>query len=200
MHLPSQFLEFSSASDYWSETPNIRYSVIKPFASSAARHFNVYDCTWFLNTSTFIILVQQKIQNNNCLFYLLPVLENPPSTSRHHFTRQGNISQQLFHMSEQAAHCDLYVNLLISFSIWSLSLPCTYLVVNRHLLCRSWSQWPVSNLKTISQNSTDNVSLVYALISAGFVHCSADMFQKLSAVENQRVWVIESGAHRVSDK
>lgn len=26
-----------------------------------------------------------------------------------------------------------------------------------------------------------------------------DMFQKLSAAENQRLWVTESGAHRVSD-
>lgn len=44
------------------------------------------------------------------------------------------------------------------------------------------------------------MSLEYVLINTVFADYSADMFQKLSAVENQRVWVIESGAHRVKDK
>lgn len=44
------------------------------------------------------------------------------------------------------------------------------------------------------------MSLVYILTNAAFADFPADMFQKLSAVEDQRVWVIDSGAHRVSDK
>ena len=44
------------------------------------------------------------------------------------------------------------------------------------------------------------MSLEHVLIGAVCTDRSADMFQKLSAVENQRVWVIESGAHRVSDE
>lgn len=51
-----------------------------------------------------------------------------------------------FHMSSSPL-------LSSSLSIWSLSLPCTYLVVSRRLRCRSWSQWPVSKLMTISWNS-----------------------------------------------
>lgn len=54
--------------------------------------------------------------------------------------------------------------LYFSLSIWSLSLPCTYLVTNRRLLHRSWSQWPVSNLMTVSKrwyndNNNSNLSL-----------------------------------------
>uniref|UniRef100_A0A3P8U530 NIMA related kinase 10 n=1 Tax=Amphiprion percula TaxID=161767 RepID=A0A3P8U530_AMPPE len=39
---------------------------------------------------------------------------------------------------------------------------------------------------------------VAVLISGGFTDCLTDIFQKLSAAENQRVWVIKSGAHRVN--
>lgn len=42
--------------------------------------------------------------------------------------------------------------LCCSLSIWSLSLPCIYLVVSRRLRCRSWSRWPVSKLMTMSWN------------------------------------------------
>lgn len=58
----------------------------------------------------------------------------------------------------------------------------------------------MSNLRALSQNDTDKSTLVRVLNNAGFVDCLADMFQKLSAVESQRAWVTESGAHKVSDK
>lgn len=87
----------------------------------------------------------------------------------------------------------------LSLSIWSLSLLCICRVGSRRLPRRSWSQWPVSNLKAVSQRNTDNISCI-VLINGRLTDCIPDIFQKLSATQDQRVWVIESGAHRVSDK
>lgn len=87
----------------------------------------------------------------------------------------------------------------LSLSIWSLSLLCICRVGSRRLPRRSWSQWPVSNLKADSQKNTDNISCI-VLINGGLTDCIPDIFQKLSATQDQIVWVIESGAHRVSDK
>lgn len=52
----------------------------------------------------------------------------------------------------------------------------------------------------VSITTRIKVSLEYVLINAVFADDSADVFQKLSAVEHQRVCLKESGAHRVTDK
>uniref|UniRef100_A0A8D3C9U1 Serine/threonine-protein kinase Nek10 n=1 Tax=Scophthalmus maximus TaxID=52904 RepID=A0A8D3C9U1_SCOMX len=58
----------------------------------------------------------------------------------------------------------------------------------------------LQGISLLARNDTDKSTLVRVLNNAGFVDCLADMFQKLSAVESQRAWVTESGAHKTMVK
>lgn len=83
----------------------------------------------------------------------------------------------------------------VPFSLWSVSL-CGILHANMRLLCRSWSQWPVSDLKATSRHVMERA---FCASSTTLSCCPASMFQKPSAVEDQRAWVIEWSTHVVSD-
>lgn len=117
--------------------------------------------------------------------------ENSSSAWRHQFTCQGKCSP-VPKMLCLVIYPHIIVMISSPFSIWSLSLPCSYHVAIRHLLCRSWQQWPVSHLKTV-------LTSFWSEPWVWLYDFSPDMFQKLSTVENQRIWVMESGAHRVND-
>lgn len=131
MHCLSLPSGFWSACDCWSEIPTIRYNSNSVFCHA------FYEFLHSINASF------------NCL-----LSENPPSAPRHQFTCQGNCSHVHLNRLCFVIYPHIYVIsssslLYFSFSIWSPSLPCTCLVVSRRLLCRSWSQWPVSSLKTV---------------------------------------------------